>query len=167
MAYWLDKMMIEKARDVAQRALSRIDQEKVKDKVDIWIAYLNMENTFGTRESFDKVFKEALDYNDRKQIYLHTVAIFIQSRNDERATELFKTMAEKFKGSKQIWVKFGIYLYRSGKAEEARKIMKRSLLNLPHKKHVEVISKFAQLEFSFGEAEIGRSLFENLLTTYP
>ena len=32
---------------------------------------------------------------------------------------------------------------------------------------IEIISKFAQLEFKHGEPERGRTLFEKLLSTYP
>ena len=32
---------------------------------------------------------------------------------------------------------------------------------------VEVISKFAQLEFRFGEPERGKTMFDHLLATYP
>lgn len=32
---------------------------------------------------------------------------------------------------------------------------------------VDVISKFAQLEFRYGDAEKGRTMFDKVLTTYP
>ena len=32
---------------------------------------------------------------------------------------------------------------------------------------VEMISKFAQMEFKFGEPERGKTMFENILSTYP
>lgn len=32
---------------------------------------------------------------------------------------------------------------------------------------MDVISKLAQLEFQFGDAEHGKALFENILSTYP
>ena len=31
---------------------------------------------------------------------------------------------------------------------------------------IEVISKFAQMEFKFGEAERGKTMFENLVSSY-
>jgi len=45
--------------------------------------------------------------------------------------------------------------------------MPRCLQSLPKRKHVGVISKFAQLEFRFGTVERGRTIFEDLLATYP
>ena len=32
---------------------------------------------------------------------------------------------------------------------------------------VELISKFAQMEFKLGEPERGKTMFENILSTYP
>lgn len=32
---------------------------------------------------------------------------------------------------------------------------------------VDIITKFAQLEFRFGDAEKGRVMFDKVLTTYP
>jgi len=40
------------------------------DKLNIWIAYMNMESQFGTQESLEKVVKSALEVNDRQKVYL-------------------------------------------------------------------------------------------------
>lgn len=32
---------------------------------------------------------------------------------------------------------------------------------------VEVLSKFAQMEFKYGEPERGKTMFENILSSYP
>lgn len=39
---------IEKARAIVNRALEEISMEKIQEKLNIWIAYLNLENMFGT-----------------------------------------------------------------------------------------------------------------------
>lgn len=38
---------------------------------------------------------------------------------------------------------------------------------LPQKAHVDLTSKFAQLEFRHGDPERGRTIFEGLLSTFP
>ena len=40
-------------------------------------------------------------------------------------------------------------------------------VHLPCNTDVDIISKFAQLEFKHGEPERGRTMFESLLSTYP
>ncbi|GME98414.1 unnamed protein product [Ambrosiozyma monospora] len=46
-------------------------------------------------------------------------------------------------------------------------ILAKALQVLPKRDHVEVVRKFAQLEFSKGDNEQGRSLFEGLLSDVP
>lgn len=43
----------------------------------MWKALLNLENHYGTHDSLDKVFKEALVYNDPEKIYNHMVDAYI------------------------------------------------------------------------------------------
>lgn len=39
---------VEKARVVIKRALEEIQMDKIQEKLNVWIAYLNLENMFGT-----------------------------------------------------------------------------------------------------------------------
>lgn len=41
------------------------------------------------------------------------------------------------------------------------------LLTSPFSTDVDVITKFAQLEFQLGDAERAKAIFENTLSTYP
>jgi len=49
------------------------------DKLNIWIAYMNMESQFGTQESLEQVVKQALEVNDRQKVYLQLISIYKQS----------------------------------------------------------------------------------------
>lgn len=51
---------VEKARIIVKRALETIEMEKILDKLNIWVAYLNLENVFGTKVSQQNVFKVQL-----------------------------------------------------------------------------------------------------------
>ena len=46
-------------------------------------------------------------------------------------------------------------------------MLQRSLLSLPKRKHVAVLSKFAQFEFKYGSSERGRTMFDSLMATCP
>jgi rRNA biogenesis protein RRP5 len=50
MAFVLEKLDIEAARRVATRAVSSVSISNEADKLNIWIAYMNMESQFGTQE---------------------------------------------------------------------------------------------------------------------
>ena len=45
--------------------------------------------------------------------------------------------------------------------------MQRCLQSVKKKKHIDILSHYAKLEFSIGEAEKGRTTFEAILNNYP
>ena len=45
--------------------------------------------------------------------------------------------------------------------------LQRGLQNLEQKHHVDLSSKFAQMEFKLGDAERGKTIFENIVGNYP
>lgn len=83
MSFQLPLSEVEKAREIARRAIKTINFREEKEKLNIWIALLNLENVYGTDESLDAVFKEAARANDSKTIYLRLAAIFDQSNKFE------------------------------------------------------------------------------------
>lgn len=54
-----------------------------------------------------------------------------------------------------------------GKSREARQVLERSLQSIPKREHINTIVKFGILEFKLGDAERGRTVFENILSNYP
>lgn len=50
-AFTLDKLDIVAARKVAERAVKKIGMTAEADKLNLWIAYMNLENQFGTEAS--------------------------------------------------------------------------------------------------------------------
>eukprot|EP01126_Amoeba_proteus_P033648 TRINITY_DN3310_c0_g1_i1.p1 TRINITY_DN3310_c0_g1~~TRINITY_DN3310_c0_g1_i1.p1 ORF type:complete len:1748 (-),score=331.88 TRINITY_DN3310_c0_g1_i1:88-5331(-) len=166
-AYWISKNNLEKTRETIQNALQRINPSLETEKFNVWVAWLNMENTYGNEETYNKVFHEALQYNDQKKIYLQAIKMFSSSNKTEKVEELYKILLRKFKENKGPWIKYAIWLFKQKKPKNARDLLKRSLTVLPHRKHLETISKFGQLEYKFGKQELGRTIFEDLLATYP
>ena len=55
----------------------------------------------------------------------------------------------------------------SGKFDAGRKLLQRSFDCLPKRDHLDVICKFAQLEFKFGDEEKGKNLFESVIVNFP
>jgi rRNA biogenesis protein RRP5 len=65
MAFMLDNLGIESARRVAERAVKSVSISNEEDKFNIWVAYMNLENNFGTKDTMQSVIKRALEVNDR------------------------------------------------------------------------------------------------------
>ncbi|XP_062605737.1 protein RRP5 homolog [Saccostrea cucullata] len=167
MAYHLESSEIEKAQAVAERALKTISFREEQERLNVWVAYLNLENMYGTPAQLQKVLERAVQQNEPLNVYQQLVSIYIKSGKLEEAEQLYSKMVKKHSANKSVWLGFGEFLFRNGRAESARKLLQRSLNSLEKRDHVETISKFAQMEFKFGDSERGKTMFENILVNYP
>lgn len=79
MSFQLQLSEVEKARAIAQRALRTISFREEQEKLNVWIALLNIENVYGTEQSLETTFKDAARHNDSKTIHLRLAAILEQS----------------------------------------------------------------------------------------
>lgn len=70
MAFVLENLDVQAARKIAERAVKSVSMTAENDKLNIWIAYMNLENQFGNEESLKEVVRRALEINDRKKVYL-------------------------------------------------------------------------------------------------
>jgi len=68
-----------KAREVAERALRTINMREETEKMNIWIALLNLENAYGSDDSVEATFKRACQYNDPQEIHERLTSIYIQT----------------------------------------------------------------------------------------
>lgn len=83
MAFHLQHGEIDQARDVAERALKTIHFREEAEKLNVWIAYLNLENSYGTQAKLDAVFQRACQYNESKEMHLRMVEIYERSNKDQ------------------------------------------------------------------------------------
>ncbi|XP_062070933.1 protein RRP5 homolog [Lepus europaeus] len=167
MAFHLQATEIEKARAVAERALKTISFREEQEKLNVWVALLNLENMYGSQESLGKVFERAVQYNEPLKVFLHLADIYTKSEKFQEAAELYNRMLKRFRQEKAVWIKYGAFLLRRSQAGASHRVLQRALECLPAKEHVDVIVKFAQLEFQLGDAERAKAIFENTLSTYP
>ncbi|XP_004680525.1 PREDICTED: protein RRP5 homolog [Condylura cristata] len=167
MAFHLQATEIEKARAVAERALKTISFREEQEKLNVWVALLNLENMYGSQESLAKIFERAVQYNEPLKVFLHLADIYTKSEKFQEASELYNRMLKRFRQEKAVWIKYGAFLLRRGQDGASHRVMQRALECLPTKEHVDVIAKFAQLEFQLGDAERAKAIFENTLSTYP
>ncbi|XP_036683832.1 protein RRP5 homolog isoform X2 [Balaenoptera musculus] len=167
MAFHLQATEIEKARAVAERALKTISFREEQEKLNVWVALLNLENMYGSQGSLTKVFERAVQYNEPLKVFLHLADIYTKSEKFQEAGELYNRMLKRFRQEKAVWIKYGSFLLRRGQAGASHRMMQRALECLPKKEHVDVIAKFAQLEFQLGDVERAKAIFENTLSTYP
>ncbi|XP_069467805.1 protein RRP5 homolog [Ambystoma mexicanum] len=167
MAFHLHATEIEKARAVAERALKTISFREEQEKLNVWVAFLNLENLYGTEETLMKVFERAVQYNEPLKVFMQLADVYAKSEKFKQADDLYNTMLKRFRKEKSVWLKYATYLLKQGETDSAHRLLQRALKCLPDKEHVDVISKFAQLEFHLGDVERAKSIFESTLSNYP
>ena len=83
MAFQLQSGEVDKARETAERAIKTINIREEAEKLNVWVALINLENTYGTDESLEEVFKRACQYNDSEETHERLISIYIQSAKND------------------------------------------------------------------------------------
>lgn len=65
--------------DICFNILTHCVCREEQEKLNVWVAMLNLENTYGTEETLLKVFERAVQYNDPLKAFQHLVGIYIKS----------------------------------------------------------------------------------------
>ncbi|KAL5741947.1 hypothetical protein ACOSP7_028679 [Xanthoceras sorbifolium] len=168
MAFMLSLADVEKARSIAERALRTINIREENEKLNIWVAYFNLENEYGNppEEAVVKVFERALQYCDPKKVHLALLGMYERTEQHKLADELLNRVIKKFKHSCKVWLRRVQRLLKQNQ-DGVQSAVQRALLSLPRHKHIKFISQTAILEFKSGIPDRGRSMFEGILREYP
>ena len=183
LAFHVSLTQLDQARDVAEKALAKINFREEGERSNVWKAYLNLESQFGTRSTLLTVFERALANCEQKSIYYHLISIFDsklsnnnnnnnnssdsnKKENEEIIEKMYERMARKY-GSEDvgIWIKWAKYKIRHERdVKSARELMQRGLKRLDKKKHIEMIVKMGVVEFKeIGDVERGRNILEGVV----
>lgn len=171
MAHYLTLGDVDTARSTGARALKSISLTNEPEKLNVWIALLNLENAYGDDESVETTFQRACEVNDSQTIHERLSSIYIQSSKPDKADALFQSMLKKFgRADPKLWINYVTFLFDTVKEpERGRALLSRALQTLPQFTHFDLTSKFAQLEFKSpqGLPERGRTIFEGLISSFP
>ena len=143
MSFQLQISEIDKAREIGRRAFKTINFCEEQERLNVWIALLNLENVYGTDDSLDATFKEAARANDSKTIHLRLASILEQSGKHDKAVEQYKKTCKKFGASSKVWAMFAEFYLKAGNLEEARKLLPRSFQSLEKRKRRVFFDSFA------------------------
>ncbi|KAI7495240.1 nucleic acid-binding protein [Hortaea werneckii] len=172
MAFQLQLSEIQKAREIAERALRSIHIREVEEKANIWIAWMNLEVEYGDDERVEEVFKQACQVQDSLEMHQKLASIYIDSGKHDKADAVFERIVanKSFRASPEVWLNYASFLMdRLKEPARARALLSRSLQSVPSSEHRALTAKFAALEFrtETGDPERGRTIFEGLVTEFP
>ncbi|KAJ4823880.1 hypothetical protein Tsubulata_010462 [Turnera subulata] len=168
MGHMLKLADVEGARSLAERALRTINFREEDEKLNIWVAYCNLEHEYGNppQEAVEKVIKRALQYCDPKKFYLALLKSYEEKKQEKLADDILHKMIKKFKTSCKVWVR-QVHRLLDQKQDGVESVVRRALLSLPRHKHIKFIRQTAIYEFKYGVPDRGRALFEEILREYP
>ncbi|XP_069755491.1 protein RRP5 homolog [Narcine bancroftii] len=133
MAFHLHTTEIEKARAVAERALKTICFREEQEKLNVWVALLNLENLYGTEESLTKVFERAVQYSNPLKVFQQLARVYTRSEKYKEADNLYNTMLKRFRQESSVWLGYATFLLKQGRAEDSRALLQKALRGLPKK----------------------------------
>lgn len=172
MAFQLQLGEVQKARDVAERALRTIHIRELDEKANVWIAWINLEVEYGEEERVEEVFKRACQVQEPLGMHEKLASIYIDSGKHDKADAIFERIVgnKTFRASPAVWLNYATFLMTSKQEpDRARALLARSLKSVPTSEHRLLTAKFAGLEFrsTGGDAERGRTIFETIVGEWP
>ncbi|TNN71202.1 Protein RRP5 [Liparis tanakae] len=176
MAHHLQATQIEQARAVAERALKTISFREEQEKLNVWVALLNLENMYGTEESLKKVFERALQFCEPALVYQQLADIYAKSDKAKvRSTVAAFVEADAETPASMETPTSSCLSFCVD--QEAEGLYKTMVKRFRQKKAVWLSygtfllqqgqSDDASLEFRYGDSEKGRTMFDKVLTSYP
>ncbi|CAM67435.1 rRNA biogenesis protein-like protein [Leishmania infantum JPCM5] len=168
MAYHVGLQQYEAARQVAEKALSTIGVREQEELLNVWVAYLNIENLYGTEESLSAVFRRAQQRQLNQLVLFERLAdIYAASRKPNQLLALCRAMTGKFRTERRTWERLGIVLVDQGKRDQLKRTLKDMGDVLKRDDATLAIVHIAIHEYKQGSPENGRALFEGLLRKVP
>lgn len=95
-AFHLTEQDAHSARGAISRALSTIPVEEQRERMNLYIGWINLEEAFGGAQEFSIVIESALASNDPLPIYSHIVRKYIQRDDLVSAEKLCHFLCKKF-----------------------------------------------------------------------
>ncbi|GET88130.1 rRNA biogenesis protein-like protein [Leishmania tarentolae] len=168
MAHHVGLQQYEAARQVAEKALSTIGVREQDELLNVWVAYLNIENLYGTEESLSAVFRRAQQRQLTQLTLFERLAdIYTASRKSNQLLALCRAMTSKFRTERRTWERLGIVLVDQGKRDQLKRTLKDMGDVLKRDDATLAIVHIAIHEYKNGSPENGRALFEGLLRKVP
>eukprot|EP00916_Digyalum_oweni_P011454 GHVL01019065.1.p1 GENE.GHVL01019065.1~~GHVL01019065.1.p1 ORF type:complete len:656 (-),score=126.92 GHVL01019065.1:712-2679(-) len=171
MAHLLKISELDRAREVAERGVKHISFTLDEERCNVWMAYLNLEMAYGDETKFDNLLKRVLQYNEKKKIYVRLCSMHERLGQLSKAKAAHGKCSALFPRSKKVAVNRLTFLYsqKDGTLDEARQVLRELMSGsmLTEKKKLFITAKAGQLEYKYGNPDIGQTILEGLLTKCP
>ena len=141
-AFALSKISLEKAREILERASKHISPTEEREKLNIFLAMINLENSYGTEESFEKTCSSASLVNDPEKILKHKIKKLLEKDDLESSEFNLQVLCRKFNKNIKNWEELLEFYIKTVKDEDkfnstlrrAMQALKENIKNYDNKK---------------------------------
>lgn len=130
MSFMLSNTEIDKAREIARRAIKTIAFKETKELRNMWMALLNLELSYNS-SNYDDVLKEALSHTDQLETYIKLVEVLKAHNQKERLISVINNLMRKFKSELQVWRVAADAYFWLGMPERVQPTLQRAINVLP------------------------------------
>ncbi|KAH8312068.1 hypothetical protein KR044_009241 [Drosophila immigrans] len=166
MSFLLSNTEIDKAREIARRAIKTITFRETKELRNMWTALLNLELSYNS-STFDDVLKEALSHNDPLETYLSVVEVLKSHNLKERLINTLNLIMRKFRTELQVWRVAADTYFWLNMADRVQPTLQRALGVLPKNEHITCIVAFAKIYAEHEDHAMAQTLLDDVVTSYP
>lgn len=133
MVFHVEATELDRARAIARRALHTINYRETQERLNIWIALLNLEIRYGNKEAFNEVLKEALLVNEPFKVYSACLHIFVDCKLVQELCDMILTFTKKFRQMPECWLNAAQAYFEVDLPDKAKLLLNRSLASLPER----------------------------------
>lgn len=133
MVFHVQATEIDRARAIAQKALKTINFREAQERLNIWVAMLNLELRFGSKDAFDDTLKEALKLNEPFKIYTIVLHILADCKRVAELCDTVLTYTKKFRQMPECWLNAAQAYFQVELADKAKPLLTRALTSLPER----------------------------------
>ncbi|KAG5681407.1 hypothetical protein PVAND_010845 [Polypedilum vanderplanki] len=166
MAFYLETAEIEKARVIAKKAIASINFREEKERLNMWIALLNLEIRYGTDDTYNEVLREATQRNNPFKVYSQTLSILLELEKFDEANKIVDILRKKFKFLPEMWLTVSETYLKMKNEKLAKEMLPKSLLSLKDKEHLDFMTKYALLMAKNNLHDFSQTIFEKILSSY-
>jgi rRNA biogenesis protein RRP5 len=165
-AFALDQFGVERARSVFEQACKQVSQVELREKLNVYLAWMNLESHFGDENSFEQATAKALTVNENSPVLRHKALKFLQKGKLEDCEEILRYRCRKDSKNLKTWEDLLKFYLQSLKDEEKfDECYKKALQSLKDSLDLKKIT--AGLYYENGEYEKGKTIMENLINEKP
>ena len=170
MAYHVGLKEIDEARKVARRALDTIGYREEKEKLNVWVALIGLEEMYGSQKTTEAAIHDAMQRCDQQSLLVELTHIYTQTNKHQQAVDAYQQLTKRYPTTLTHWSNYAKYLFTTNHAADARALLPLALKKQPNlSAEIELIEKFALLEYGeeHGSSERGRTMLEGVVTAHP